>query len=223
MTEVVDKRTLARKALCALQLCQTFRTQEDEFGIWGECERCGRRAGYMSRAELRAVGDRAIAAHDREKAEAKEAAQVARAKRDRPALNPGGMLCDACGEVFIGEEWHKLCAQCLDMAAQDSQDVVETAEAEVAARAARWHWRNCRSIGLRFDFWLWPWGLHTYREDDVYGGEMWAMVGPLGFGLAYSIGNASSEGWDRHTALSEGEAYDRAERWETGTKGGADG
>lgn len=35
-----------------------------------------------------------------------------RAKRDRPATNPGGMQCDACDEIFIGEEWHSLCAIC---------------------------------------------------------------------------------------------------------------
>ena len=36
-----------------------------------------------------------------------------RAKRDRPATNPGGMVCDKCSEVFIGEEWHQFCAICV--------------------------------------------------------------------------------------------------------------
>lgn len=36
-----------------------------------------------------------------------------RQKRDRPARNPGGMVCEECSEVFIGEEWHALCAICL--------------------------------------------------------------------------------------------------------------
>jgi hypothetical protein len=33
--------------------------------------------------------------------------------RDRAARNPGGRECDRCGCVFIGEEWHHLCAACL--------------------------------------------------------------------------------------------------------------
>lgn len=36
-----------------------------------------------------------------------------RQKRDRPAKTPGGMDCQRCGEVFIGEEWHTLCAICV--------------------------------------------------------------------------------------------------------------
>lgn len=35
-----------------------------------------------------------------------------RQKRDRPAKNPGGMICEDCGEIFIGEEWHSWCAIC---------------------------------------------------------------------------------------------------------------
>lgn len=41
-----------------------------------------------------------------------------RAKRDRLAKNPGGMQCENCDEIFIGEEWHAYCALCqsyLDM------------------------------------------------------------------------------------------------------------
>jgi Zn finger protein HypA/HybF involved in hydrogenase expression len=34
------------------------------------------------------------------------------AKRDRPATNPGGMQCENCDEIFIGEEWHSYCAIC---------------------------------------------------------------------------------------------------------------
>jgi hypothetical protein len=36
-----------------------------------------------------------------------------RAKRDRLARNPGGMVCEKCSEVFIGEEWHQFCALCV--------------------------------------------------------------------------------------------------------------
>lgn len=33
--------------------------------------------------------------------------------RDRPAKNPGGMQCNACDEIFIGEEWHEFCGLCI--------------------------------------------------------------------------------------------------------------
>jgi len=36
---------------------------------------------------------------------------------DRPARNPGGMECVRCGVIFIGEEWHDLCARCLEPSA----------------------------------------------------------------------------------------------------------
>lgn len=78
----------------------------------------------------------------------------------------------------------------------------------------RWHWRNCRSIVLRFDLFLWPWHLSARRDDDVFGGEMGVNFGPLAFTLYYGIGNSSSYGLERFTALSETEAYDRAEKWE---------
>lgn len=77
-----------------------------------------------------------------------------------------------------------------------------------------WHWRNCRSIGLKFDFWIWPWAFGVYREEDVWGGHRGFYVGPFAIGVAYSIGNASSYGLDRFTALSEVEAEKRALRWE---------
>lgn len=78
----------------------------------------------------------------------------------------------------------------------------------------RWHWRNCRSLGIRFDIWLWPWAISAYRGDDFAGGERWLHFGPFGFGLVYSIGNISSDGLDRFTGLSDTEAYERAERYE---------
>lgn len=36
-----------------------------------------------------------------------------RAKRDRPAKNPGTLQCDCCDKIFIGEEWHLFCAVCV--------------------------------------------------------------------------------------------------------------
>lgn len=73
-----------------------------------------------------------------------------------------------------------------------------------------WTWRNCRSVGLHASFWVWPWAFGRHREEDVYGGERWIYLGPISFGIAYSIGNASSYGLDRFTALHESEAYERA-------------
>ncbi|RWO23313.1 hypothetical protein [Mesorhizobium sp.] len=79
---------------------------------------------------------------------------------------------------------------------------------------ARWHWRNCRSVGFGFALWLWPWAIGVYREDDVFGGERGVHFGPIGFSISYSIGNRSSSGLDRFTGLSDAEAYDRAARYE---------
>jgi hypothetical protein len=33
-------------------------------------------------------------------------------ERSRPAKWPGGQECMDCGCIFIGEEWHTLCAVC---------------------------------------------------------------------------------------------------------------
>jgi rubrerythrin len=48
-------------------------------------------------------------------------------KRDRPAKNPGGMECEVCGCIFIGEEWHGRCAVCAAQphpVGDDVQDLV---------------------------------------------------------------------------------------------------
>ena len=83
------------------------------------------------------------------------------------------------------------------------QKAQEEGNCEIGAGSAepsKWHWRNCRSIGLKFDFWLWPWTIGAHRFEDVYGGERGVSIGPFCFGIAYSIGNASSYGLDRFTA-----------------------
>jgi hypothetical protein len=46
-----------------------------------------------------------------------------RAKRDRAAKNPGGMQCERCDEIFIGEEWHTFCAICIKDVADELVDV----------------------------------------------------------------------------------------------------
>ena len=38
-------------------------------------------------------------------------------KRDRPAKNPGGVQCERCDAIFVGEEWHTLCGICIDVVA----------------------------------------------------------------------------------------------------------
>ncbi len=43
-----------------------------------------------------------------------------RQKRDRPASDPGGMVCDECGEVFIGAEWHAYCAICIEIVSKQN-------------------------------------------------------------------------------------------------------
>lgn len=77
-----------------------------------------------------------------------------------------------------------------------------------------WYWRNCREIALVFEFVIWPWTIAAYREEDMYGGARGVLFGPLHFGLRYNIGNASSYGLDRFTALSEHEAAERAQRYQ---------
>jgi hypothetical protein len=83
-------------------------------------------------------------------------------------------------------------------------------------RDLRWHWRNCRSIGFSLHFWIWPWAFGAFRSEDVYGGERGFMAGPFGAHIHYSIGNCSSYGLDRFTALSENEAVERASVFEGG-------
>ena len=56
----------------------------------------------------------------------------------------------------------------------------------------RWHWRNCRSLGLRFCLWLWPWAIGAHREDDVYGGELRIAPNLDGDGFV-NLGTSSSD------------------------------
>lgn len=38
--------------------------------------------------------------------------ETTREQRDRPTTEPGGMVCECCGQLFIGAEWHSYCAIC---------------------------------------------------------------------------------------------------------------
>lgn len=49
---------IRRLTLCRLSLCETFKTASDENGVWGECQKCGKRVGYVDRASLREIGRR---------------------------------------------------------------------------------------------------------------------------------------------------------------------
>lgn len=55
----MDIFTALRKPLCWLSLCP-FTSMDDDTGCWGQCIFCGKRAGFVSRAELRAYADRQI-------------------------------------------------------------------------------------------------------------------------------------------------------------------
>lgn len=50
-----------RLTTCWMGFCG-FRTASDETGIWGQCQTCGKRAGYVSREALRAYADREVEA-----------------------------------------------------------------------------------------------------------------------------------------------------------------
>jgi hypothetical protein len=39
------------------------------------------------------------------------------ARRDRPAKTPGGMVCEECSNVFIGDEHHAFCGICIEKVA----------------------------------------------------------------------------------------------------------
>lgn len=44
---------LRRTLLCPLGLCETFKTASNDHGVWGQCEKCGKVSGYVSRSDLR--------------------------------------------------------------------------------------------------------------------------------------------------------------------------
>lgn len=82
-----------------------------------------------------------------------------------------------------------------------------------ATAEPRWHWRNCRSIGLAVSLWPLDWCIKAERSDDVYGGSAHVSVGPLTIGLSYSIGAP-----DHLFGLSEVQAYNRACAYEQHAK-----
>lgn len=55
------KKPFWRLPMCALKLCG-HRANSDELGVWGECDTCHQRAGYVTRADLRSYIEREEAA-----------------------------------------------------------------------------------------------------------------------------------------------------------------
>lgn len=49
---------IRRLTLCKLSLCETFKVASDKNGLWGECQKCGKRVGHIGRLELRAIARR---------------------------------------------------------------------------------------------------------------------------------------------------------------------
>lgn len=58
---------LLRKLSCTIGACP-FKTNSDEHGVWGECTRCGKRAGYVTREQIR----RYVEAEEAARAEARK-------------------------------------------------------------------------------------------------------------------------------------------------------
>jgi hypothetical protein len=47
-----------QKLFCKIGRCLACVPKDDDTGCWGECIRCGRRHGFVSRADLRSYLDR---------------------------------------------------------------------------------------------------------------------------------------------------------------------
>jgi hypothetical protein len=67
----------------------------------------------------------------------------------------------------------------------DEPSLRESPDAEADVR---WHWRNCRSVGLGVSVWPLKWGFGLKRADDCYGGSINVELGPLNIEFSYSIG-----------------------------------
>lgn len=52
VSEAEGPSILRKVFLCFFCQCQTFKQQSDETGCWGECTKCGKRSGFVSREAL---------------------------------------------------------------------------------------------------------------------------------------------------------------------------
>lgn len=66
-----------------------------------------------------------------------------RISRDRAAKNPGAMQCQKCDEIFIGEEWHLLCAICVKL-----RDPSKPRDLDAERSPEALEWRRRRKIGM---------------------------------------------------------------------------
>ena len=70
VSEAEGPSILRRVFFCHFGQCQTFKQQSDETGVWGECVKCGKRAGFISRDVLRRYSA-LLAIHERNKSDDK--------------------------------------------------------------------------------------------------------------------------------------------------------
>ena len=68
VSEAEGPSILRRVILCPFGQCQTFKHQADDTGAWGECVKCGKRAGFISRDVLRRYST-LLAIHERNKSD----------------------------------------------------------------------------------------------------------------------------------------------------------
>ena len=61
---IAGKQPWYRKPLCWTGTCDTFRTESDDTGCWGQFSICGLRSGFVDRATLRRVADAMAEIHD---------------------------------------------------------------------------------------------------------------------------------------------------------------
>lgn len=72
------KRPIWKLPMCWAGMC-AYRTNSDDDGVWGECATCGKRAGYVSRQELRAYADAEFEREQQKRADRDEmAASISR-------------------------------------------------------------------------------------------------------------------------------------------------
>jgi hypothetical protein len=84
----------------------------------------------------------------------------------------------------------------------------------------RWHWRNCRDIGVSIGVFPLTWRFGIEKDFDVYGGSCVLSFGPLYVELHANIGNPSSDNrFEAWRGLSLEEAWERARRFEGGANG----
>lgn len=62
--EMVGTASLLHRIACHLGWTQTFVQGSDDTGVWGECSVCGKRAGYVTREQLRSYAGAIFASHE---------------------------------------------------------------------------------------------------------------------------------------------------------------